>query len=213
MMFVRRPTRARRVSALLVLAVFTSFVTRDLWFAPAAYAASPREELTKAEDYFQVADFSMALQKVNELLKSGDLEGTMLRDAYVLKARSELGLAHKSSATEAFCQAIRVDSAWRPDPDFFTKDEIDAFDAALASCPGGATAPPKAEPVKPATTQPAPTATTAAAVSESKPWYKKPLVLGLLIAGVAGGVALAAGGGGDDEGGDPVLAGFPPPPE
>jgi hypothetical protein len=212
MMFVRRPTRARRATALLVLAMFTSFVTRDVLFAPAAFAASPREELTKAEDYFQVADFSTALQKVNELLKSGDLEGTMLRDAYVLKARSELGLAHKSSATEAFCQAIRVDSAWRPDPDFFTKDEIAAFDAARASCPGGAKEPPKADPVKPATTQPAPTTTTAAAVEESKPWYKKPLVLGILGAAVVGGVVLAMGGGDDDEG-DPALAGFPPPPE
>jgi hypothetical protein len=137
----------------------------------------------------------------------------MLRDAYVLKARSELGLAHKSSATEAFCQAIRVDSAWRPDPDFFTKDEIAAFDAARASCPGGAKEPAKTEPAKPTTTtQPTTTTTSAAAVSESKPWYKKPLVLGLIGAAVVGGVVLAMGGGDDDEG-DPVLAGFPPPPE
>jgi hypothetical protein len=212
MTFDRRPTRVRRAAAVLVLAAFTSFLTRDLMLAPAAFAASPREELTKAEDYFQVADFKTALEKVNELIQSGDLEGTMLRDAYVLKARSELGLAHKSSATEAFCQAIRVDSAWRPDPDFFTKDEIAAFDSALASCPGGAKEPPKAEPVKPATTQPAPTTTTAAAVEGSKPWYKKPLVLGIIGAAVVGGVVLATGGGDDDEG-DPVLADFPPPPE
>jgi hypothetical protein len=197
------------VIAVIALVSFMSLATRDL-VSPGAAWATPREELTKAEDYFQVADFSTALKKVDELLKSGDLEGAMLRDAYVLRARCELGLAHKVSATDAFCEALKVDAAWRPDPDFFTTDEIAAFESARTTC--SAAKDTTTEPVKPATTTPAKTAAPAAAVSESKPWYKKPLVLGILAAAVVGGVVLAMGGGGDDEG-DPVLADFPPPPQ
>ncbi len=209
MVFVRRGSGARRAVAWLVLLTFTSLAARDLAAPPAAWAASPREELTKAEDYFQVADFATALQKVDALLKSGDLEGSTLRDAYVLKARCELGLAHRSSATDAFCQALRVDGGWRPDPDFYTKDEVEAFEQARASCtPGDATPPRETTPVKERATK---DSAAAAGVSESKPWYKKPLVLGILGAVVVGGVILALSGG-DDEG-DPVLADFPPPPQ
>ena len=45
-----------------------------------------------------------------------------------------------------------------------------------------------------------------------KPFYKKPLYLGLGAAVVVGIAVLAAGGGGD-EGGDPDLPGFPNPPQ
>jgi hypothetical protein len=203
-MFLDRWAPARRGVAALVLVTFTSFVARDLVFASAAYAATPREELTKAEDYFQVADFQTALEKVDVLLKSGDLEGTLLRDAYILKARSQLGLAHRSAAVDAYCSALKVDPAWRPDPDFYTNDEIQVFEQARASCTAVKTTEPTEKPPT-TTTQPA-----APAVSESKPWYKKPLYLGLIGAAVVGGIALAAGGGGDDEEAD--LEGFPPPP-
>jgi hypothetical protein len=214
MVFVRRSSRVRRIVASFVLVTFTSLAVRDLFVPATAWAASPREELTKAEDYFQVADFATALQKVDALLKSGDLEGSALRDAYVLKARCELGLAHRSSATDAFCQALRVDGAWRPDPDFFTKDEVDTFEQARTNCTGVGSGTPRDD------AQPKPIVRDkatqddrgAAAVGESKPWYKKPLILGILGAVVVGGVIFALSGGGDDEG-DPVLADFPPPPQ
>ena len=48
------------------------------------------------------------------------------------------------------------------------------------------------------------------AAGESKPWYKKPVVLGLGGALVLGGIVLAASGGGDDES---DLPGFPAVPE
>lgn len=218
MVFVGRSSRARRFVATLVLVTFTAFTTKDLVFVSAAYAANPREELTKAEDYFQVADFATALQKVDSLLKSGDLEGNLLRDAYVLKARCELGLAHKTSAADAFCEALKVDAAWRPDPDFYTKDEIQTFDQARGNCATGGKdagkskdADVKEKKKSDAKKEGSSDDKSAAAGGESKPWYKKPLILGLLGAVVVGGVILALGGGGDD--GDPVLADFPPPPQ
>ncbi|HET9888060.1 MAG TPA: hypothetical protein VFR10_11150 [bacterium] len=203
-MFLDRWAPARRGVAALVLVTFTSFMARDLVFVSAAHAATPREELTKAEDYFQVADFQTALEKVDVLLKSGNLEGTLLRDAHILKARSQLGLAHRSAAVDAFCSALKVDPAWRPDPDFYTNDEVQVFEQARASCSTVKTTEPTEKPAT-TTTQKA----AATQVEESKPWYKKPLYLGLIGAALVGGVVLAAGGG-DDE--DPDLAGFPPPP-
>lgn len=208
-MFLDRWAPARRGVAALVLVTFSSFVARDLLLPGAAWAATAREELTKAEDYFQVADFQTALEKVDVLLKSGDLEGTLLRDAYILKARSELGLAHRSAAVDAFCSALKVDPAWRPDPDFYTNDEIQTFEQARASCSTTKTT----EPAQKPTTTPtdAQKAAAAAPATESKPWYKKPLVLGVIGAALIGGIALAAGGGGDD--GEADLASFPDPPQ
>jgi len=203
---------ARRPIAALVLVTFPSLLARDLVLAPTASAATPREELTKAEDYFQVADFETALEKVDVLLKSGDLEGTLLRDAYILKARSELGLAHRAAAVDAFCSALKVDSAWRPDPDFYTNDEVQVFEQARASCSTAKTPEPAQKPLT--TTKSEAEKREKAAVtssSESKPWYKKPVFLGVIGAAVIGGVVLAAGGGGDD-GGDEDLPGFPGPP-
>jgi hypothetical protein len=211
-MFMNRCSFVRRPIAALVLVTFSSFLARDLVFASASWAATPREELTKAEDYFQVADFETALEKVDALLKSGDLEGSLLRDAYILKARSELGLAHRAAAVDAFCSALKVDSTWRPDPDFYTNDEVQVFEQARASC----STVKAAEPAKPATTstRDSDSERERAAVtssSESKPWYKKPVFLGVIGAAVIGGVVLAAGGGGDDEEAED-LPGFPGPP-
>lgn len=218
MVFCRQGSRTRRAVASLVLLTFMSLVTRDLVVAPAAWAATPREELTKAEDYFQVADFATALQKVDALLKAGDLEGSTLRDAHILKARCELGLAHRSNAVDSFCQALRVDAAWRPDPDFYTKDEVEAFDQARTTCATGTKDAPKTDTaVKPTTKDKKKddekrTTIDMTGVSESKPWYKKPLILGIIGAVVVGGIVLALSGGGDEDAGAD-LADFPDPPQ
>ena len=210
----RRSHPAVRGFAVLTSAVFLSSVLHLSLFAATALADA-REELTKAEDYFLVADFATALTKVEALLDAGDLQGGTLRDAWVLKARCEVGLAHKSSAVEAFCEALRVEPGWRPDPDLYTKDELEVFEQAKASCtgapaeskpPGTPTTPPPPSPM------PAPMSTGAADAGESKPFYKKPIFMvigGALLVG--GAVALAGGGGDDDDGGTP-LPDFPPPP-
>jgi len=199
---------ACRGFALLTAAVFLASTLDVLLLAGTAYADA-REELTRAEDYFLVADFATALTKVDALLDSGDLQGGTLRDAWVLRARCEVGLAHRSSAVEAFCQALRVEPTWRPDPDLYTKDELEVFEQARASCGAGGPGPsttPSREPSRPLGES------RASSASAEKPWYKKPVFLVVGGAVVAGGlIALASGGGGGD-GGDPDLPFFPEPP-
>ncbi|MEZ5065042.1 MAG: hypothetical protein R3B81_09910 [bacterium] len=190
-----RPTPFLRTIAALTSFVFLT-TTLDLFVAATAHAASDRESLEEAQDYFLVADFGTALDRVDKLLGSGHLEGGVLRDAWVLKARCEIGLAHRSSAVDAYCQALRVDPTWRPDQDLFTKDEIDVFDQARSGCD------------LERTEAPSPLPAPAASGGGGTPWYKNKTVLivaGVLVVG--GAVALLAGG--SDE---PELPGPPPPP-
>lgn len=213
-MRLQRSCPVFRGLALLTAGVFFASALNLVALVRPASAADPREELTKAEDYFLVADFTTALAKVDTLLDSGDLSGGTLRDAHVLKARCEVGLAHRSSAVESFCDALRVEPGWRPDPDLFTKDELEVFEQAKTSC--AATSEPTKEPgqTPPASTAPKSSAMPppVAAEKEGKPFYKKPLFLGIGAAVVVGGiVALASGGG--DESSEEDLPAFPEPPQ
>jgi hypothetical protein len=182
---------------MLTLAVF-AVTTLDLALLATSARAADREALDQAQDYFLVADFATALDKVNEVLASGDLKGGALRDAWVLKARCEIGMAHRSAAADAYCEALRVEPSWRPDPDLFTKDELAVFEQARESCNLEATTPPS--PLPPP------------AASGATPWYKKKSTLliagGVIVAGVL--VAVLAGGGDDET--TPDLPGPPPPP-
>jgi hypothetical protein len=171
-------------------------------FATTAQAADPREELTKAEDYFLVADFATALEKVTALIDSGDLKGGALRDGYVLAARCEVGLAHRSSAVDYFCEVLRVSPTWQPDADLYTKDEIEVFEQARTTCAASS------DPTPVDTVEEEPVISSR--MSQGTPWYKNKTFL--LVGGglVALGVILALSGGGDDGPGD--LSDFPPPP-
>ena len=190
---------AIRGMATLTVAVFLAATLDAAFLIRSAEAASGREALEEAQDYFLVADFNTALDKVNGLLASGDLEGGALRDAWVLKARSELGLGHRSAAVDAYCEALRVDASWRPDPDFFTKDEVAVFEQAKEGCRLESTTPP---PITPAP------------VSAGEPWYKKKstwyIAGGVVAAGIL--VAVLAGGGDDETAAEPDLPLPPPPP-
>jgi hypothetical protein len=208
LMRFHRSNPACRLVALVTAATFLAS-TVDLVILARPALADAREELTRAEDYFLVADFATALQKVETLLDSGELSGGTLRDAWVLKARCEVGLAHRSTAVDAFCQALRVEPTWRPDPDLYTKDEMEVFEQARGSCAGGAPAQPTGEqPREPSR----PLGERQPEATGGKPWYKKPAFL--LVGGavlVGGAIALAAGGGGDD--GESDLPNFPDPPQ
>jgi hypothetical protein len=207
-----RTSPAFRGVAFLSAATFMASALNLALLVRSAQAADAREELAKADDYFQVADFSTALTKVNALLESGDLSGGTLRDAYALKARCEVGLAHRSSAVEAFCEALRVEPGWRPDPDLYTKDELEVFEQARGSCTGEQpTKQPSQEPTK--TERPSAMPAPVSAGGGEKPFYKKPLFLGIGAAVVVGGIVALAGGGDDGGGGEPDLPGFPPPPQ
>ncbi|MCA9753977.1 MAG: hypothetical protein KC591_17395 [Gemmatimonadetes bacterium] len=180
-------------------------VTIAIWLIatlapPAAAGSNPRQDLATAEDLFLVADFSGALTRVDSLLESGVLGGGALRDAWILRARCEAGLAHRATARDAFCEALRVDAGWRPDTDLFTSDEIALFDEARTGCTSRSS------------TSTVPTSPLPERVSSGSgggtAWYAKKTTW--IVAGglIAAGIATAAlGGGGDEE-----LAGFPPPP-
>ena len=202
-------SRGRRAVAVLALGIFlVSAIDLGLLTTTAA-ADSARDELTKAEDYFLVADFETALEKVDRLLASGDASGHALRDAHVLKARCELGLARRATAEASFCDALRVDPQWRPDAVLYTTDEIQAFEKAQESCFEGWSKGSTRDSASSGQTRspmPPPSA------RDDRPWYKKPVFLvagGVIVAGL---VFLLASGGDDDPPPPDNLADFPDPP-
>ena len=198
MTFCRTNPVMRRIAPLVALAFFSSTIEWTAFVTP-AHAASPREELTTIEDYFLVADFATALDQVDDLIATGKLEGGTLRDAYVLKARCQVGLGHRSAAADSYCNALRVDPGWRPDPDFFTKDEIEVFEQARGAC-GDTEGRPRASGSGDYLPPPE---------SRAKPWYKNWKIVAPIAAGVVIlGVVLLSGGDDDDE----ALDDFPPPP-
>jgi hypothetical protein len=149
-------------------------------------AQSPREELAQATDEFNYGNFLNALSIVNRLAAEGDLSGDDLRDAYALQARCEGELGNRSNALAAFCEVIRIDPSWRPNPSLYTSNEEAIFQEALNECePEG---------------------------GGMKKWY---LIGGgaaaaVILAILAGG----SGGNGDDpgNGGGTTLPDFPDPP-
>ena len=196
MRFDRRST-ATRGFASLTTAVFLAAALNLAVLPVAARAADAREELEKAQDSFLIADFGTALSQVTNLIESGDLRGGALRDAYILAARCEVGLAHRASAVDWFCEVLAVESSWQPDKDLYTKDEVEVFEQARNTCP-----PPSEAPPEPG---------FSSRVSAGDPWYMNKTYW--LIGGgvVVLGALLLLGGGEDDEG-PPPLADFPPPP-
>lgn len=183
---------AWRVTAGCLLAFFLITVCPVLDLVPAAMA-TPRQDLDRARDLYDFAEFQQALELVTGLIDGKQLSGTDLRDAYVLRARCAVGLNLHAMATDDFCQVMALDESWQPDPVIFPQDEIAAFQAAKGSC------------VKAAADEPKP------AAEGGKAWYKKPIVWGA----AAGGVLLAVlllGGGDDDEESGPALGDFPDPP-
>lgn len=163
-----------------------------------ALATEAREELERAQDYFLVADFGAALEKADVILATGGLPSALALEAWVLKARCEIGLSQRGNAIEAFCGALRMSPSWRPDPTLYTEDELDAFATAQERCglvPSGD----KGSPAMPPR------------LSAPNPWYKRPAILAL--GGTAVGVAIYLLLPPEDETEVPeVVPGFPPPP-
>jgi hypothetical protein len=166
-----------------------------------AQAGSARDDLTRAEDYFLVADFGNALRMATGVIESGNLAGDDLRDAWVLRARCELASAYRTRATDSFCRALAIDPAWLPDRDLFTADEVEVFQQARERCPDARTS---------GTTPPAYLPPSAG--SAGTPWYKKKLVWGAVGAAVVAGAVLAASGADDAGAALNELPPLPPPP-
>ncbi|GJM44415.1 MAG: hypothetical protein DHS20C21_12570 [Gemmatimonadota bacterium] len=199
MRFDRRGTTTRGLAS-LTMAVFLA-ATLNLAILPvAAQAADAREDLEKAQDNFLIADFSTALTQVTSLIESGDLRGGVLRDALVLAARCEVGLAHRASAVDWFCEVLAVEPSWQPDKDLYTKDEVVVFDQARQSCPAADTGATSPEPG------------FSSRVSASDPWYKNKTYWAIGGGVILVGAILLLAGGGDDEPAPVPLTDFPPPP-
>lgn len=196
----RFPRRRGALAALLLAALIPA----------AAQAQDPREELTRAEDYFLVGDTTTALEKATRLLDAGALTGDARFSAWILRGRCETAHGKDGPARDAFCEALRLDPRWQPDAALFTAAEVASVDRARAAGCGD----PAFAGVQPGTT-PAPERTAApsylpppAAGGGGTPWYRKKMVLGLVGAAAAAAV-LAFSGGGDDAGGAVELPGFP----
>jgi hypothetical protein len=193
MMTYARSHPLSRLVSIAVLVTFPLLIGDGLLANSAARAECDRKELEKATDYYYQANFQAALAIVNTMTERCALTGALRRDTFVVRARCHSGLGQRTTAVEAFCEVIQADPSWRPDPDFFTNDELETFRLAEESC----VAPPQ--------------------LSEGAEDDGGGIPKWLWIAiggGVAVGLALALGGGGDDGGDtqDGDLPGFPEPP-
>ncbi len=191
MITLNRQNGAWRLTAGSLLAFFLITVCPIQELVPAAMA-TPRQDLDRAQDLYDFAEFQQALELTSSLIDGRQLSGNDLRDAYVLRARCAVGLRLDTVAAEDFCAVMDLDPGWKPDPVTFPQDEIAAFAGAQGSCVKAAAEPEKAS-------------------EGGKAWYKKPIVWGAAAAGVLVAVLLM-GGGSDDNPVDPPLNGFPDPP-
>lgn len=194
MISLNEQTRTWRLMAGTLLAFFLMTVCPGVGWIPAAMATA-RQDLDRAQDLYDFAEFQQALELVTGLVDGKQLVGNNLRDAYILRARCAVGLGLEKMAQEDFCSVMNLDKNWKPDPVIFPKDEVALFNASRGNCTI-------------TTAKAAPAATS----GSSKPWYKKPVAW--VVGGVVliGGAALALGGGGDDTPADPDLPGFPATP-
>ena len=188
-------TTSLRVTAASLLVFFAATVCPGVAWIPSAMAAA-RQDLDRAQDLYDFAEFQQSLDLVTVLIDGGQLTETEARDAYVLRARDAIGLGLADQAKDDFCAAYQLDQTWKPDPVIFPRDEVDVFNTAVAGCK-------LAEVKKPASDD----------GGKSKPWYSKPVTWIVGGAVVIGAVVLGSGGGGDDPPpADPALEDFPDPP-
>ena len=180
-----------RLTAATLLVFFTATVCPGVALVPSALAAA-RQDLERAQDLYDFAEFQQAMDLVTVLIDGKQLTETELRDAHVLRARCAVGLGLNDQARDDFCAVYRLDPTWKPDQVIYPKDEIAAFESSLADC--------RVAEAKP---EPGP--------GGDKPWYMKPMVWAVGGAAILA-AALLGGGGGDDGPVDQELAGFPPPP-
>ena len=181
-----------RVTAAVLLVFFAATSCPGIAWIPTAMAAA-RQDLERAQDLYDFAEFQQALDLVTALIQGGQLTETEKRDAHILRARSSIGLGLNTQAKDDFCAVFMIDPTWKPDPVIFPQDEINVFNSSVAGC-------------KVAEAKPAPEKST------SKPWYMKPVTWVVGGAVILGAVVLGGGGGSDSPTPVPALEGFPDPP-
>ena len=195
-----RQGNARPLLALFALLAYLALPGLGVGTVESAFAQAA-DDLARAREHYEFAEFDQALAILDGMIARGGLTDERRLDAHVLQARCHVGLGNARLAAEAFCSALAIDPDWRPDPVFFPRSELDAFEAARDRCPEEEPAP-----------TPVPVVTPVAGdEGESTAWYKKPIVwLGAAAAVV---VAVVVAGGGDDDDGGSSLPDPPQPPE
>jgi len=139
--------------------------------------AQVQDDLELAREQYERAQFDQALVILTRLLARADEPAERLRDAHVLQARCQVGLGQRELAEDSFCEALALDADWRPDPIFYPPAEIEVFNAAQEGCP-------------------APSVQPESEVTQSRPWYMKPVVWAGGAAVILAAVLLS---GGDDD--------------
>jgi hypothetical protein len=181
---------------------------------PAA-AGSGREVLDLARDFYLIADYRTALDRLQAVLDGRELSDEGLLEAHALRARALIGLGRRDSGVSGFCSVLRLEDDWRPGGGIpFTGEELAAFDRAVQlSLPLVTPPPPRARSGPPVATLPSATPRLGleSASPGGLPWYRRPLVLGA-VGGLAAGLLVLVF---DEEAPPPpaALPDFPEPPE
>lgn len=214
------PDAGRRPSGRLagLLALLPVLVV-GLGAPPSARGASVDEELSVARDFFLIADYASALDKLTSILRAGTATPEERLGALALAARCHVALGSRMQAIDSFCSGLQQTPGWRPGLEGFTEAEREAFAKAFELC-GPLDAPvPRPEPapavdphlVAPPDRTPEAFGPAALPRSRGRPWYRSPWILGG-VGGVIAGVAVLSLGGEDSPPPAP-LPDFPPPPE
>jgi hypothetical protein len=207
---VRTGRRPRVWLCCLVAVVGTS----PLLLPAAPASGTAREALDLALDYFLVADYRTSLDRLSAVLDGRGLTDEGLVQAHVLRARALVGLGRTESAVAAFCGVLRLDGEWRPAPGL-SAEELVAFRRAVPLSLPPVAPPPRGRAALSPVTAPWLHAGGMLGLGSAKPverpWYRRPLLIGV-AGGVAAGVLLLV----LDEGGPEEAArlpDFPEPPE
>lgn len=102
--------------------------------------ASGEADLQRARDLFDGAEFERSLALVDSTLKMADRADVWVRDGYILKARCLRRMGRVDDARTWFCEAVRLDPVWAPEPYELDTEELAMLDTARRECgkkPGG----------------------------------------------------------------------------
>lgn len=130
----RNGPRFRAVSVCTLISVLLYLVPAGP-FANRAWSTETGS-LKHAQELFLFANYEEALVEVDLVLANQTASGPDIRrDSYVLRGRCLRALGRESEATDAFCQALLVDPAWKPDPLLFQQVELEFIESVRLNCP------------------------------------------------------------------------------
>jgi len=94
----------------------------------------PMMVLDTIDMQFQFGEYEDAIRTARNFLERNDLNPAQQKTAWVLQARSHLGLGREGLARDCFCEVLRLDPKWHPDAVGFRQDEIQVFEESKLEC-------------------------------------------------------------------------------